>query len=225
MTLDLPVRPALGRQDFVVSQANYMALAMVEGAADWPSGRLVICGPSGSGKSHLAAVWAQSEGAAIVIAASMATADAPPAGAALVVEDLDTLAGRADAQTALFHALNAMAARGGRVLMTALAPPARLPGLLPDLASRLAASGTARLETPDDALLAALLAKGFADRQVRVGPEVLSYLVARMERSFAAAHALVDRLDRAALAHGRAITRDFAAAVLDSDDAGRDDVS
>jgi len=225
MTFDLPVRPALGRADFVVSQANYMALAMVEGAADWPSGRLVICGPAGAGKSHLAAVWAGSNGAAVIEAARMSTDTGPHDGAALVVEDLDRLVDNPQAQAALFHALNAAAARGGRVLMTALDPPARLPGLLPDLASRLAASGTARLEAPDDALLAALLAKGFADRQVRVGPEVTAFLVARMERSFAAAHAMVERLDRVALAHGRPITRDFAAAVLDSSDAGRDDVS
>jgi chromosomal replication initiation ATPase DnaA len=210
LTLDLPVRTARGRADFYVSPANAAAVAATE-AALWPNGRLVIAGPEGSGKTHLAHVWAARAEAPVHPARDPGQGSA----AVLVVEDLDTIAGDRAAEEALFHRLNAVAGAGGRVLMTARTPPAQMALALPDLASRLTASGLARIDRPDDALLSSVLVKLFADRQLSVPPDLIAYLVTRMPRSLADAGRVVAALDAASLAEGRAITRPFAAQVLD----------
>jgi chromosomal replication initiation ATPase DnaA len=210
LVLDLPVRTSRGRADFYVSPANAPAVAATE-APLWPNGRLVIVGPEGAGKTHLAHVWADRAGADIRFAHAVGTGPA----AVLVVEDIDAIAGDRAAEEALFHRLNAVALGGGRVLLTARIAPAQMNLALPDLASRLTASGLARLDRPDDALLSAVLVKLFLDRQLQVAPEVVDYLVSHMARSLAEAGRVVAALDDASLAERRAITRPFAAAVLD----------
>lgn len=226
LVLDLPTRPALGRSDFFVSPSNRLALAQVDSWPGWPGGRLALAGPAGAGKTHLAHVWATRAGARIVPAAALCEIDpgAVPGDAALAIEDGDGIAAlgprAAAAEETLFHLCNLLAAGGGTLLVTGREAPARWVLALPDLASRLRAAPVAVLEPPDDALLAAILVKLFSDRGVGVGPEVIRYLVARMERSFAAAEALVVRLDRAGLARGGAIGARLAARVLAEDSAG-----
>jgi len=214
----LPARPALGRGDFFVSPANAAAVAVVSDDATWPRGKLALTGPEGAGKTHLAQVWATETGARIVAAADLPAADLPGLAAAtrVAVEDADRAAETAAAEQALFHLHNLLLEGGGRLLLTGRTPPAHWPVALPDLKSRLAATATAALDAPDDALLAAVLVKLFADRQIAVAPPLVGYLVARIDRSFAAAHAIVDRLDRAALAEGRPVTRTLAARLLDN---------
>jgi chromosomal replication initiation ATPase DnaA len=136
------------------------------------------------------------------------------------VEDMDRAAADAATEEALFHLHNLLLAGDGRLLLTGRTPPAHWPIALPDLKSRLAATATAALDAPDDALLAAVLVKLFADRQIAVAPPLVAYLVPRIDRSFAAAHAIVDRLDRAALSEGRSVTRALAQRLLDNPDTG-----
>lgn len=216
LAFDLPARPALGREAFFVAGPNRLALAQVDAWPDWPMRRLAVAGPEGAGKTHLAHVWAARSGAEVLPAASVAGLDlaAVPGGAALAVEDADRVAGERPAEVALFHLANHLAAGGGSLMVSGREPPARWPLVLPDLASRLGAAPVARLEAPDDALLAAVLVKLFADRQVAVAPGLIAYLVSRMERSFAAAEALVGALDRAGLAGHRPLTPRLAAEVL-----------
>jgi chromosomal replication initiation ATPase DnaA len=197
----------------MTTPANARALAAIDGWRDWPGGKLALVGPSGSGKTHLAHVWAAESGATILPARGIAGADARALAArgAVVVEDMGTLPAEAADERALLHLHNHLLAEGGRLLMTARAAPARWPIALPDLASRMQATGVATLDPPDDALLSAVLVKLFADRQVTVPPSVIDYLLTRMERSLAAARDLVARLDAHALAEGHAITRPFTA--------------
>lgn len=218
LAFDLAGRPSFARADFRVSQANALALRAVEGWADWPLGKLALVGPAGSGKTHLAHVWAAEAGAAVLPGAALVAADLPALAARgrVAVEDAAAVAGDGAAERALFHLHNMVLAEGGRLLLTARAAPARWAVALPDLASRLAATATAVLEPPDDALLAAVLAKHFADRQLTVAPGLIEWLVLRMERSLEAARDVVARLDARALAEGRAITPRLAAEVLDS---------
>lgn len=214
LTLDLPVRAAFGRGDFMVSPSNAAALAALDGP--WPQGKLVLTGPAGSGKSHLAQVWVGDHGALALKGADLADiAVGLIDPVAVLVDDADRVSGCQAAEQALFHLHNLVMAAGGQLLLTGQTAPARWPVVLPDLASRLAATATAALNAPDDNLLAGLLVKLFADRQLRVSPELIAYLVTRMDRSFPAAGALVAALDARALVDQRAVSRALAAEVLD----------
>lgn len=209
---DWPTRVALEPGDFFVSEANARAFAVVTDPDHWPQGKLALIGPKGSGKSHLARVFAHQTGAAILSAAALPFAPPPP-GARLVIEDMETLP-QSSEETA-FHLHNHLAATAGRLLMTASLPPSRWPVRLPDLASRMQATQIATIDDPDDRLLAAVIMKLFQDRQIAPSPGLPGYLAARIERSFAAAARIVARLDAAALAEKREVNEALARGLLD----------
>lgn len=214
LTFDLPAKPALGRDDFFVSPSNAVAVKALESWSDWPQRKFVLCGAEGAGKTHLAHVWAADTGANVVDAGAVDLAAIDP-NTCLLVEDIHLIAGQPAQEEALFHLHNMMQTGTGALLMTSTAAPNRLRFMLPDLASRLQATPVATIEEPDDALLAVLLVKLFADRQITVGPALIQYIARRMDRSFDMAHALVAALDKRALAEKRAITQSLAAQVLD----------
>jgi chromosomal replication initiation ATPase DnaA len=212
LAFDLPNAEAMTRDDFFVAPSNTLALQAVEGWRDWPGRKLLLIGPEGAGKTHLAHVWAAMTAAAILPAADLGNTDvASLAGRAVVIEDADRI-GASEAQ--LFHLHNVVTASGA-LLVTARTPPRDWGLRLPDLISRMQAAPIAQLEAPDDALLSAVLVKLFADRQVAVPATLIPYLVSRMPRSIGAARALVAALDARALAAGRPITRALAGEVLD----------
>lgn len=205
LAFDFPRRRAMGRGDFYVSPANAAALGLLDRPHTWPEGRLALCGPAGSGKTHLAHVFIAATGAALVGAAAL-TPEAVPhliGAGAVALEDLD----RGGHEQAVFHLLNLARAEGVPVLLTGRTPPSRWPVALPDLASRLAAIAVGKLHLPDDDLLAAVIAKLLADRHLRHDPGVPEALAARIERSFDAARDAVERLDSVSLAERRNLTR------------------
>jgi chromosomal replication initiation ATPase DnaA len=206
------------REDFLCGPSNAQALALIDAWAEWPGRALALVGPEGSGKSHLAAIWAQETGARFVAARSLASATLPTtlATGALVLEDL--VEGAFD-ERALFHLLNLVREEQAYLLITAPTQPASWQLSIRDLASRLGALPVAMLAPPDDALLRAVLVKLFADRQLAVDEILVGYLVNRIERSFAAARAVVARLDHEAMARQRPLTRALAAEVLRAGDA------
>lgn len=216
LVFDLPARDGMTRAEFFVSPANALALAALDGWQGWPGGKMLLLGPPGAGKTHLAQIWVAETGAALVPAADLAGADIPGLAAAgrVAVEDAAAIAGNPQAEAALFHLHNLLAQTGGTLLLTAEAPPRDWGLRLPDLLSRMQAAPVTRIEAPDDALLSAVLVKLFADRQLAVAPNLIPYLVARMPRSVGAARALVAALDAAALAEGRPVTRSLAAGLL-----------
>lgn len=213
LALDLPHAESFRRDDFLESPANTAALALVDRWPDWPNSSAAIIGPAGSGKSHLAAIWAERAGARIVASGELDAAGVPAALAtgALVIEDFTP--SRVD-EPALFHLFNLAREQGAFLLITARERLDRAPFMLSDLASRLRTVPAITLAPPDDSLLAAVLVKLFADRQLAIDEGVVSYLVARIERSLASAEAIVTRLDRAALSRGRSVTRVLASEVL-----------
>lgn len=221
LILDLPVRPALGRADFFVSDSNSLVLQQIDAWRAWAGGKLVLIGPEGSGKSHLVAVWAELADAIIVDAGEakkISELSTDDACLAVAIEDVDRIGGDRVAEEAIFHLHNGLLQRGGALLMTGRKPPSAWDIGLPDLASRILSSDIARLGMPDDGLLAALLVKLFDDRQLHVEPQVVTFLMNRIGRSFAQAETVVMRLDRAALRTRRRITRPFAQTVLDAED-------
>jgi len=217
LPLVVPFDPAQGRDDFQPAASNAVALAALDGWRDWPNGRLMLVGPEGSGKSHLARIWAAEAGATLCRAADLAAHDLPGLAARdrVAVEDCTALAGDPAGERALFHLHNLLAERpGSRLLLTARTPPRNWGLRLPDLVSRMQAMALVRIEAPDDALLAAVLAKLFSDRKTPVAPATIPYLVARMDRSLAAAHDLAARLDAMALAARRPVGPGMAGRIL-----------
>lgn len=215
LAFDLPAQAAYRREDFFVSPGNTLALAVLDDWPAWPGGKMVLVGPAGAGKTHLAHVWAKGVGGVIVAAPALALGDLPQISASgkVVVEDAERLAGDGPGEEALFH-LHNLVLPAGRLLITAERPVRDWGLRLPDLKSRVEAAGVVRLEPPDDALLQAVLVKLFADRQVTVPPALIPWLVQRMERSIAAARSLVAELDARALSAGKPISRAMAAEVL-----------
>jgi DnaA regulatory inactivator Hda len=200
-TFDFPHRPAFGADDFLVAPSNATAIAWLDRWPAWPA--LLLYGPPGCGKSHLAHVWQGRSGAVLAPAVAL-TLEAVPALAAapaIVLDDVEQAAERP-----LLHLLNLAAERGRSLLLTATAPPARWAVALPDLRSRLLALPIVEVLPPDEALIGAVLLKLFADRQLAVGDEVIVFLLSQIERSFAAARDTVAALDRASLAAQRRIT-------------------
>ena len=213
LALALPHADNFAREDFLAGPSNAAALALVEQWPDWPARIAALVGPPGSGKSHLAAIWAGASGARFLSGRALGAAQPPGALAtgALVLEDLEP--GDTD-ERALFHLLNLARQEEAYVLLTARTAPAGWPIGLADLASRLRAMPVVTLSSPDDALWRAVLIKLFADRQLMVDEALVSYLATRLERSFAGARAAVDTLDREALRLKRPVTRALAAEVL-----------
>ena len=212
MPLDLGGRPSYAAADFLAAASNRDAVVQIEGWSAWPSFALALIGPAGSGKTHLAHLFAGYAKAPIVAADRLQIDAVPPLAdePAIVVEDAD----RGVDEAALFHLFNLLREHGRKLLLTGREPPARWPIVLPDLRSRLTALPVVTIGPPDDALLGALMVKLFADRQLRVGQDLPAYVLPRLERSFDAVRAAVDALDQAALARGRPITPALAREVL-----------
>jgi len=208
LALDHPV--SFAREDFLSGPSNIAALTLIERWPDWPDRIVALIGPEGSGKSHLASIWAEAAGARVLSANLLSITDVPAALAtgALVVEDLE--AADLDEQ-ALFHLINLAREEGAYLLLTGRLTMTGFPITIRDLASRLRAVPSVALVPPDEALLRSLLVKIAADRQLMFDEPLVNYLINRIERSFAAAHAAVRRLDDEAMRQHRPVTRALAA--------------
>ena len=204
LSLGLTRPPVYSRAAFVTSAANAAALKAIETWPAWPGGALALVGPEGSGKTHLAKVWAQRAGAVAYEGGAI------PEGRPVLVENADRVG-----DEALFHLINRAGADGG-LLLTARTRPAAWPAALPDLRSRLNALTVAEIDAPDDVLLIAVLEALFREKHIKAAPELYEFLLRRMERSVAAARAVVARLDEAAAEQGRPVNRALAREVLEA---------
>jgi len=203
LILPLQSAPALGRNDFIVAPGNAEAVAFIDAYPNWPAPSAALHGPSGSGKSHLVAAWAQASGATIVRAPDLDSrfVEKLVPGSAVAVEDVDSTTS-GDHESALFALFN----RNEALLLTGREPPSTWPAVLPDLKSRFGALLAFSLWRPDDALLAALTRKLFTDRQLAVTDTVVMRILRSVERSPAAIRAFVASADARALAEKRPIT-------------------
>ena len=219
LPLDLDHRPAISRDDLVQGPSNAAAIALIDRWPDWPSSVVVLAGPAGSGKTHLASVWRAASGAS-AFSASVVASNALEAARerSVLIDDVDEAP---IDETGLFHLINAVRQSGTSLLLTARRFPLAWGVRLADLESRLKAASTVEIHEPDDMLLTAVMTKLFADRQVEVEPHVIQFLVRRMERSLSTAIEIVSSLDRAALEQKSRITRTLAAEVINAKEAGQ----
>ena len=209
LVLALDHAVSFAREDFLSGPSNAAAFALIDRWPDWPARVMALVGPHGSGKSHLAAIWAETSGARVLSAKLLSETDLPAAFAtgALVVEDIapDGLDERA-----LFHLLNLAREQEAFVLLTARSALSGFRVGIRDLASRLRAVPAVVLAPPDDTLLRSLIVKVASDRQLAVDEALVNYVANRIERSFEAAHAAVARLDEEAMRQHRPVTRALA---------------
>ncbi len=213
---------ASGRDDLLVSASLEAAISIVDEWPNWPSPVVVLAGPPGSGKSHLANIWKNIAAARDIHPQAGEDAARAAESGPVVFEDADR---RGFDDTELFHVINSVRQHGTSLLMTSRQWPAAWPVTLPDLRSRLKAVTVVETGEPDEALLAQVLVKLFADRQLYMDDKLIGYIVNRMERSLDTAQTIVERIDRLALSRGTRITRPLAAEVLNAMDgkaAGKD---
>ena len=194
---------------------------MLDAWRDWPSGKLLLIGAAGAGKTHLAHVWAEMAGAVLFDPAQ----EQGLIGQNCVVDGLETLVGDHAREERLFHLHNHLQSAGHALLVTSAVEPARLTFALPDLQSRMMGTQLVRIEGPDEALIAGVMAKLFDDRQLIVAPPVISYAATRLPRTLAAVHQLVGAVDALALERAKPVTRALMAEVLDTLPLSPDDVS
>lgn len=216
---DLGHEPGRSRDDLVVTEANRRAVALLDAWPDWPAPVVLLAGPAGAGKTHLAAIWRECAGASVLEAEHISAGLSDLAAGRPVLVDPADVEGLDE--RGLFHLINAVRSGGTQLLLTARRFAPAWGVKLPDLASRLKAAATVEIHEPDDELLAAVVTKLFADRQIEVEPHVVQFLVRRMERSLSTAMSVVDRLDRAALEAKTRITRAMAAQTMNAMDEGQ----
>ena len=211
LSLNLP--PVYSEDNFFVSECNREAYRWIMAWPRWPGHALLIYGPKGSGKTHLGELWAQKAKARTWPSSSLDTLEASGLPAPWLVENIE----RTRDERQLLYLFNITREQGQSLLMTAAVAPSHLPFTLPDLTSRLLASPSVHILQPDDAVLMGAMRKQFADRQVKVGDDVIAYALPRMERSLEKVRELVEYIDQSALAEQKNITVAFIRKLLDKE--------
>jgi chromosomal replication initiation ATPase DnaA len=203
--LDISLPVAYAPEQFMLSESNMLAHRWIDRWPDWNDFALYLQGEQGAGKTHLAHIWQRKTNADFIVAD---TTELPEKAA--IIDGLETWKN----EQALFHIYNHCKLSSIPLLITSIQLPDKLHFALPDLLSRLKSLPVAEIHAPDDALLEAVFLKQLSDRQLKISPDVVSYLLPRLPRSFRELSALVTKLDDDSLVAGRTITIPYARQIL-----------
>ena len=216
LSFSLPRKVLLNRENYFISRANRNAVSLIENSKAWPLNKLILVGSEGSGKTHLASLWAEKVGAKTLSSTDlMEEKISELSGSPVLIEDIDRIQRNRPAETVFFHLHNLLNLETTSLLMTSRLLPGRLNFILEDLQSRIMGSSTVELETIDDELIAAILIKLFADRQMYFSEKLLAYVLLRIERSYLAIRAFVEELDSRAMTENRVIGKRLVRDILD----------
>lgn len=203
LVFDLPHRAAYGREKFWVAPCNQEAITWIDRYPNWPAHALLIYGPAGSGKTHLASLFCDT----LIQAKDLDANFRPTFQKKMVVENLHELTD----EEALLHLFNFVSEMGGDLLLTSREIPNFT---LPDLQSRLNMISKAEIMMPDESVIRAVAGKAFKDRHILVDDTVLDYLSMHLTRSFSLLQQVIERADKLSLEAGRKITIPFLKQVI-----------
>lgn len=178
----LPLPIGGGRESLLIHPANADALALLRDRAAWPSHCMLLVGPRRSGRSLIGRLFAAQAGLLLVD-------DAHRAG-----------------EEGLFHLWNEARESGRALLLVADEPPPAWAVRLPDLRTRLAAAGVARIGPPDEAIAAALIAHGLERAGSAFAPDLPEFLARRTPRCYESIDGVVARLNALSLATGQKLS-------------------
>jgi chromosomal replication initiation ATPase DnaA len=203
LIIPLEFKPDFVDDDFVCDSSNIEAYKAIRKTDLWPEKRLMIVGDAGSGKSHLATVWAHAQNAEFYHHLTTPSFTRP-----IVIEDINSLYD----EYQLFHFLNSASQASIPILLTAKSVPQYK---TPDLMSRIDACYKVLIKEPSTDLLKAVLLKSLCDRQIKIPPEVLDYITVRMTRNFAYIQKLASNLDKISAQEKRSITIPFVKKIME----------
>ena len=212
LILDLRTLPSMGRKDYYVSKSNEDAVAWIDKWPGWPAFGLVVVGPSGAGKTHLASVLKHFSNGILVKNSDIGEKNILELSSnnCLILEDIDVNLSEAN----LLHLFNFLLENNSKIMITSKIPIKKLSIKLADLKSRLLSLSQVNLGLPDDTLLSRVIIKQFSDKGVKIDMEVVNYLLRRMDRSFLSANGLVAKIDFASIQSSRKITIPFVRELL-----------
>jgi chromosomal replication initiation ATPase DnaA len=209
--LEFAHEPSLALSDFIVSEANFLAFEHIVSFPNWSTPMTLLLGPAKSGKSHLGRIWKEKSGAFIATNEIIETLAKEGGKQPILIENIDC---EGFDEVGLFHLLNQSIRDSRPLLMTATKPISAWHYKTNDVLSRARLATSFSVDTPDDAQLSQMFAKLFDDRQVKVDPKIIAYLVSRMERSSEEVVILVALMDKIAFSKGKPISLGVASEAL-----------
>ena len=220
LVLGLSLKEALEKEDFFISSSNLDAVNLLANTDRWVSGVLLLVGPKGSGKTHLSTVWSKEHKAKRVKLEAVLPEMEKILNYDLVcIKDIDIIEKaerqkKSKTEEGIFHIINNIASRGGKLLISSSKMPNALAIGLKDLESRLQSFSNTNIKEPDDSLVMALLLKYFNDRQISIRHSNLTYIADRIDRTYSSIYEFVKYLDHKSLVLNTKVTRAFIDAAL-----------
>ena len=208
LTIEMPKRTALDREDFLVNARNEVAVDFIDNFYKEPIKLGILIGPKGSGKTHLVNVLCKSLEEikwSLLSLENKYIFDIFNTNDLIIIEDIDNIDSK-QKEDFLFHSINLSKELNKALLLTSSLKVSKLNFKTLDLVSRLEAMKTVFIEEPDDILMEALIIKLFNDRQLIVKPNTVNFLMQRIERSYIGVSEIIELIDKVSLSQKKSVS-------------------